>query len=242
MWPRIRWTLLPCRTERRFTADASHELRTPLAAMEAILSVIRLEPRENAEYELALDDIAEETARLRALAEGLLRLARCARPQPMDLVAGDASLLAEDVVEAMRPLAEAKGLDLASRIEPGLTVLGDSDSVIRVMLNLLDNAIKFTESGGTVTVSAFSQGDGTFVEVADTGIGIPADRHTSVFERFYRVDSSRSTPGAGLGLSLAQQMVHENGGELSVASKEGSGSTFTVRFNGDRSFWPALVG
>jgi heavy metal sensor kinase len=219
--------------ERRFTADASHELRTPLAAMEAILSVIRSEPRERAEYEQALDDIAEETARLRALAEGLLRLARGARPQPTDLVAVDVSVLAEDVVEAMRPLAEAKGLDLESRVQPGLMVRGDSDSVIRVMLNLLDNAIKFTESGGTVTVSAYSRGESTFVEVADTGIGIRADRLTSIFERFYRADSSRSAPGAGLGLSLARQMVHDNGGELTVASEEGRGSTFTVRLNQD---------
>jgi signal transduction histidine kinase len=215
--------------ERRFTADASHELRTPLAAMEAILSVIRSEPREAAEYEQALDDLAEETARLRALAEGLLRLARGAQPQPVDLAPVDISVLADDVVEALRPLAEAKGIDLGPRIEAGLTVRGDSDGLIRIFLNLLDNAIKFTEPGGAVTVSAYSQGDSAVVEFSDTGIGIAADRLANIFERFYRADSSRSTPGAGLGLSLARQMVHDNNGALTVASEEGRGSTFTVR-------------
>ena len=215
--------------ERRFTADASHELRTPLAAMEAILGVIRSEPREAVEYEQALDDLAEETARLRALAEGLLRLARGSRPQQIDLVSVDISVLTEDVVDALRPLAEAKRLDLKSRIEPGVTVRGDSDSLIRVFLNLLDNAIKFTEPGGVVTVSAYLRGDSALVDVTDTGIGIAAGRLASVFERFYQADSSRSAPGAGLGLSLARQMVHDNGGQLSVASEEGRGSTFTVR-------------
>jgi signal transduction histidine kinase len=214
--------------ERRFTADASHELRTPLAAMEAILSVVRSEPRETAEYEQALDDLAEETARLCALTEDLLQLARGTRSQPTDLVPLNVSVLVEDVADALRPLAEAKGLYLESHVEPELTVSGDSDSLIRVFLNLLDNAIKFTERGG-VTVSAYCRGDSVLVDVADTGVGIPADRVASVFERFYRGDSSRSAPGAGLGLSLARQMVHDNGGDLTVASSEGRGSTFTVR-------------
>jgi heavy metal sensor kinase len=215
--------------ERRFTADASHELRTPLAAMEAILSVIRSEPRELAEYEEALDDLAEETARLRSLAEELLRLARGPRSRPAELEPVDLSLLGEDVVEAMRPLAEAKGLDLRCRIEAGLIVRADNDSLIRVFLNLLDNAIKFTQVGGEVTVAVYSRDGNALVEVSDTGIGIAANRLANIFERFYRADSSRSTPGAGLGLSLARQMVQDNGGELTVTSVEGQGSTFTVR-------------
>jgi signal transduction histidine kinase len=215
--------------EQRFTVDASHELRTPLAAMETIISVIRSEPRQPVEYEQALDDLAAQTARLRALAEGLLRLAKGARPQPAESIPVDISLLAEDVVEALRPLAQAKGVDLASRIEPARTALGDRDSLVRAVVNLLDNAIKFTGSGGVVTVSVFRQGDSIVVEVSDTGMGIPAGELGSVFEPFYQADASRSSVGAGLGLSLTRQIVLESGGEITVASEEGRGSTFTIR-------------
>jgi signal transduction histidine kinase len=213
--------------ERRFTADASHELRTPLAAMEAILSVVRSEPREAHEYEEALDDLADETARLRSLAEQLLQLSRQTQPERTDMAPVDLSILLADVADALHPLLEAKSLSLERRIEPGLHVLGDSDSLIRVFLNLLDNAIKFTERG-TITIAASLEGDKVRVDVGDTGIGISADRLPGVFERFYRADPSRSTPGAGLGLALANQIVRNHGGMLSVESTEGKGSTFTV--------------
>ena len=218
--------------ERRFTTDASHELRTPLAAMEAILGVIRSEPREPAEYEQALDDLAEETARLRALADDLLQLARGAQSVPRESAPIDISMLVEDVVEALRPLAEVKGLSLECRVDPGLEVAGDSDSLIRVFFNLLDNAIKFTEHGGiTVSVCARAGAD-VMVEVADTGIGIAADRLPSIFERFYRADPSRSAPGTGLGLALARQIIENHGGTLAASSTEGQGSKFTVTLRG----------
>ena len=217
------------RRERQFTADASHELRTPLAAMEAILSVVRSEPRTAAEYEEALDDLAEETARLRALAEDLLRLARGAQPIAAEFAPVDISMLVQDVADALRPLAEAKGLYLRSNVTQELTLTGDSDSLIRVFLNLVDNAIKFTEQGG-VTVRAYSDGGAAVVDVSDTGVGIPPERLPSIFERFYRVDSSRSTQGTGLGLALALQIVQNHGGTISARSSEGEGSTFTVRF------------
>jgi heavy metal sensor kinase len=213
--------------ERRFTADASHELRTPLAAMEAILGVIRAAPREPAEYQQALDDLAEETVRLRALAEDLLQLARGSHSVSPVVAPVDISALVGDVVDALRPLAEAKNLSLECRVDPDLTVMGDSDSLIRVFLNLLDNAIKFTEHG-SVAVSAHSQAGAVVVDVADTGVGIAADRLPSIFERFYRADPSRSAPGAGLGLALAQQIVQNHGGTLTAISGEGRGSTFTV--------------
>ena len=215
--------------ERQFTADASHELRTPLAAMEAILSVVRSEPRETVEYEQALDDLAEETARLRALAEDLLRLARGAQPVSAEFAPVDISVLVQDVVDALRPLAEGKDLYLECDIALDLTLTGDSDSLIRVFLNLVDNAIKFTEHGG-VTVKAYSEAGTAVVEVSDTGIGIPPELLPNIFERFYRADSSRSTAGTGLGLALALQIVQNHGGTLSARSSEGEGSTFTVRF------------
>jgi len=213
--------------ERRFTADASHELRTPLAAMEAILGVVRSERRKPAEYEQALDDLAEETTRLRDLVEDLLALARGARSATMEFATVDISTLAEDVVDALRPLAEAKNLTLECSAEPGLTARADSDGLIRVFLNLVENAIKFTEHGG-IKVSAGSRMDAVVVDVADTGIGIASDDLDAIFERFHRVDRSRSTPGTGLGLSLARRIVEDHGGTLTVRSREGKGSSFTV--------------
>jgi heavy metal sensor kinase len=213
--------------ERRFAADASHELRTPLAAMEAILGVVRAEPRDAADYQKALDDIADETSRLRALVEKLLELARSSRPTATDFTQVDVSTLVEDVGEVLRPLARAKGLSLECRLEPGLIVSGDSDSLIRLFLNLVENAIKFTERGG-VTISARRRGDGAVVEVADTGLGIAAERIPHVFERFYRGDPSRSAPGTGLGLALAQQIALNHKGTLTARSSEGEGSVFTV--------------
>ena len=215
------------RRERQFTADASHELRTPLAAMQAILSVTRQRRRKPAEYEQALDDLSEETERLCSLTESLLALAR-ADLHPIVLnETVDLSTLLEDVTESLRPLAEAKGLELACKTEGSLTVRGESDGLIRLFINLLDNAIKYTEHGN-VNVSALRDGDQVHVEVSDTGVGIPASHLPHVFERFYRVEQSRSKRGTGLGLSLAQQIVAAHGGKISAMSQAGKGSMFTV--------------
>jgi heavy metal sensor kinase len=213
--------------ERRFAADASHELRTPLAAMEAILGVVRAEPREAADYQKALDDLADESSRLRGLVEKLLELARSGRSTVADFTQVDVSTLVEDVADVLRPLARAKRVSLERRLEPGLTIDGDSDSLIRLFLNLVENAIKFTERGG-VSITAYRRGDSVVVEVADTGIGIAAERIAHVFERFYRADASRSAPGTGLGLALAQQIALNHKGTLTATSREGEGSTFTL--------------
>lgn len=213
--------------ERRFTADASHELRTPLAAMEAILGVIRAEPRSAEEYEQALDDLAEETTRLRKLVEDLLFLARGEHSGQEATETFDLSLLVQDVVDALSPLAEEKALSLQCQAEPRLQVRGKTDSLIRVFLNLIDNAIKFTDQGG-ITVTVYSTKESAVVAVADTGVGIPSAHLEHIFERFHRVDPSRSNPGSGLGLSLARQIILDHGGTLTVKSTEGRGSTFTV--------------
>jgi heavy metal sensor kinase len=217
--------------ERRFAADASHELRTPLAAMEAILEVVRAEPREAADYQKALEDLADEASRLRALVEKLLELARSGRPAATDFTQVDVSTLVEDVGDVLRPLARAKGLSLECRLEPGLTISGDSDGLIRLFLNLVENAIKFTERGG-VTISVHRRGDDAVIEVADTGVGIAVERLPHVFERFYRGDPSRSGPGTGLGLALAQQIALNHKGTLTATSHEGKGSVFTVTLPG----------
>jgi len=218
------------RRERQFTADASHELRTPLAAMQTILSVIRQERRTPEDYEQALDDLAEETDRLRALTEDLLRLARSDIRQSAVCETVDLSALLLDVSDTMRPLAEAKGLSLDCTIPEGISLTGDSDGLIRLFVNLLDNAIQFTEQGGITMVADRVDNGKLHVTVSDTGCGISAEHLPYIFDRFYRVDSSRTGRGAGLGLAIALEIAHAHGGTIDVNSEEGKGATFIVRF------------
>jgi heavy metal sensor kinase len=215
------------RRERQFTADASHELRTPLAAMQAILGVVREGERLTGEYRQALDDLAEETNRLRGLTEDLLRLARGEDKTSVTRERVALSDLLTDVADSLRPLAEARGLALRVQVPEGLALTGDMDALIRLFVNLLDNAIKYTERG-EITLAARSEADELIVEVMDTGIGIPPEHLPRIFNRFYRVDPARSAGGAGLGLAIARQIAQAHDGRLEVRSAPGAGSTFTV--------------
>ena len=215
--------------ERQFTADASHELRTPLTAMQAILSVIREKRRSPQEYEQALADLAEETDRMQVLAENLLHLAREDGSKTPSHESIDLSTLLRDVADSMRPLAESKALALSSKIPDNLILTGDRDDLIRLFVNLLDNAIKYTQRG-QITVSADQlKGGGLKVPIADTGIGISNEHIAHIFDRFYRVDKSRTIHSAGLGLAIALDIARAHGGSIEASSVAGRGSTFTVR-------------
>jgi len=215
------------RRERQFTADASHELRTPLAAMQATLSVMREKRRTPEDYELAMSDLSEETDRLRSLVEDLLQAARGETRHIAVREAVDLSTLLRDVTDSLRPLAEAKGLALTCQVADGLTLRGDSDALIRLFVNLLDNAVKYIEQG-SIELPAGTDQDKIRVRVADTGIGIASEHLPHVFDRFYRVDRSRSSPGAGLGLAIAQQIAQAHGGKIGVDSTPGVGTAFSV--------------
>ncbi len=217
--------------ERQFTADASHELRTPLAAMGTILSVVREQRRTSEEYEQALSDIAEESDRLRALTEDLLQLARGDLGRPNVHVPVDLSALLNDVSDAMRPLAEAKGLTLLCLAATGLIIEGDSDNLIRLFVNLLDNAIKYTVHG-MVTLAAERDPAGVAVTVADTGPGISPEHLPHIFDRFYRVDTARSGRGSGLGLAIAREIVSAHGGTIGAHTNLGQGTTLVVHLPG----------
>lgn len=215
--------------ERRFAADASHELRTPLAAIQTILSSTLARRRTPAEYEQVLADLDEETDRLRTLVEGLLHLAHgdAARSMAKDTV--NLSNLLVDVAGSLRPLAEDKGLELTADISDNLSVTGDSDALIRLFVNLLDNAIKYTEQG-QISLVADPRANGLVqVTIADTGVGIAAAHLPHIFDRFYRVDQSRTTSGAGLGLAIALSVAQAHGGTIGVESEIGKGSVFTVQ-------------
>ena len=215
------------RRERQFTADASHELRTPLAAMQAILTVTREQRRTPQDYELALGDLSEEANRLQSLVEDLLRLARGDAPAVAPRERVDLSSLLRDVTESLAPLAETKGLRLTSSVPAGLALTGDSDSLIRLFVNLLDNAVKYTDQGG-IALKADSKDHHLRVAISDTGVGISPAHLPHIFDRFYRADASRASRGTGLGLAIALEIAQAHGGTIKVGSRPGAGTTFTV--------------
>ena len=217
--------------ERRFSHDAAHELRTPLAAMQSILSVIAEQRRSPAEYQAALADLSEETDKLRALTDDLLRLARAEASEPLwePVELGE---LVPDVVDSLRPLADADQVRLTCLTEGDLAVVGDTDALIRLLVNLLDNAIKYT-AAGSIAVSVRGLPDQVLIEVADTGDGIAAEHLPHLFDRFYRADESRTTTGTGLGLAICREIARSHGGDIEVTSEPGAGSTFTVGLSRD---------
>jgi signal transduction histidine kinase len=208
-----------------FVADASHELRTPLAVIRANAEFLQQEQPESEEAA----EILAETDRLAALVDSLLALARgqggIAADRPLDL--GE---LVSASAQSMQPLASDRKVALDVEAAPGLEVRGDPDQLRQLVLILVDNALRYTPEGGRVRVDAHRNDGTAVVAVTDTGIGIDRSALKHVFERFYRADEARNRAdgGAGLGLSIAEQLVSDHGGRISAESAPGRGSKFTV--------------
>jgi heavy metal sensor kinase len=218
-------------TMRRFVGDASHELRTPLSIIRGEAEITLSRERAPAEYRESLAVIHDESRRLSRLVEDLLNLAR-ADSGRVTLRIGDFyfnDLLAE-CCRALQPAAGAKGLTLECRTAADVPFTGDEELLRRLVLNLLDNAVRYTPKGGTVTASVESQTEGVRLRIADTGIGIPAEAAPHVFERFFRADQARSREdgGFGLGLSIVKWIAESHRGAVEVESRPAEGSVFTV--------------
>jgi heavy metal sensor kinase len=218
---------------RRFLADASHELRTPLTVIKGELQELVAHEASQNEVREHIGSVLEEVARLEHLVSGLLVLSRLdagdAQREWLDVDLGE---LATSTVEQMRLLAEDRGIQLQSSALSPVTVRGDRGRLKQVIVNLLDNAIKFTPRGGVVSLRAESQEHYGLLEVSDSGIGIPAAAVPHVFDRFYRVDAARSREdgGAGLGLSIVHSICAAHAATIEVDSAPGSGSRFRVKF------------
>jgi heavy metal sensor kinase len=222
--------------QQRFVADASHELRTPLAILRGETDLALEQPRSPDDYRQSLLLIKDEAERLSRIVEDLFILAR----QPLDLPAivkerVDLNATVKDCVRAAQVLAARKNLGLKLSEAQPLILTGDEDLLKRLVLNLLDNAVKYTPESGEIFVELTGQNGHAQVVVRDTGIGIPEKDQPHVFDRFYRVDKARSRTlgGAGLGLSIAHWIVEAHGGTITVQSSQGKGSAFTVKLPND---------
>jgi len=214
---------------RDFVANVSHELRTPMTTIRAMSeTLLDDDTNDQALKERYLSRVIAEIDRLTRITEDLLVLS-IAESQTKAHVPFDLSELVAGVVSQLRAKSEAKSLDLHHEIEPGALISGNESQIVQVVVNLIDNAINYT-SEGQVSVAVEITPSECLLTVADTGIGIPAEDLSRVFERFYRVDKgrSRSTGGTGLGLSIVRNIVEAHGGRVTVSSILGQGTTFVV--------------
>jgi heavy metal sensor kinase len=216
---------------RRFIADASHELRTPLTVLRGEIEDCVQDPALPEETRVRLGSALEEVERLALIVEGLFAISRLdtgeaqakwARFDFADLVAATS--------DQMSLLAEDKEIKVEGQYAAGLIVEGDKSRMKQVVVNLLDNAIKYTPRGGSVKLTVGRKASHAVLEVEDSGIGIPQNALPRVFDRFFRVDDARSRElgGAGLGLSIVKSICSAHNGRVDVTSTEGKGSCFRV--------------
>ncbi len=234
------------RLRRELTANVSHELRTPLTSIKGFTETLlsgAMASEETCRRFLTIID--NEAARLMKLVDDLMVLSRLeSRAVAMEPAPVRLDDLISEAVGRMRPQAERRRIDLRATRVAAETVMADRDRILQVLTNLLDNAIKFTPPGGTVEVAAVLEADDAAVSVTDTGLGIPEEHLSRIFDRFYRVERSRSrlpspggeeTGGTGLGLAITRHIIEAHGGRIAVTSRMGHGSTFTFTLPRDQT-------
>jgi two-component system heavy metal sensor histidine kinase CusS len=213
----------------QFSADLAHELRTPLANIRGEAEVALNQLRSPNEYEAVLESIVAECARLSGIIDNLLFLARAeAAESQVRLSVFDGRSAIDKIATYNEAIAEERHLSIhcagAGQVDADPILFG------RAVSNLVDNAVRFTPEGGEITISIKSDPEGAQISVGDTGCGIPKEHLSRIFDRFYRVDFSRSSEGTGLGLALVKSIIDLHGGSVSVKSETGRGTVVTLRF------------
>ncbi|HUZ50974.1 MAG TPA: ATP-binding protein [Streptosporangiaceae bacterium] len=218
---------------RDFVANTSHELKTPVGALALLAETVEDAADDPEAVRRFAGRMRQEAARLTNLVQDLITLSRIQAAEPIpDPVPADLDAVVAEALDRCRMKATARGIELASTGTRHLSVLGDEDLLVTALRNLLDNAVAYSPEKTRVLVSTSMDGtDVIELSVADQGIGIPERDLERIFERFYRVDPARSrvTGGTGLGLAIVKHVTAAHGGNVKVTSKEGAGSTFTLR-------------
>lgn len=217
--------------QKQFTGDASHELRAPLAIIEAESTLALRKDRTKNDYQRSLETISQEARRMSHIVDQLLALARAdSGKEKLSLRRVNLGRLVSKLGSDVEMLCRDKGLKYQLDQMENLVIKGDRAKLRQLLLNILDNAIRYTPRGGEISVSVEAEGEMAVVAISDTGIGIPPGDLPHIFERFYRVDKarSRSEGGSGLGLAIAKHIAEIHGGRIEVESKQGTGSTFRV--------------
>lgn len=219
--------------ERRFTSDAAHELRTPLTTLKGQIDVTLSQPRSTESYIDTLTTLNEQVDRLISSSKSLLFMARLDQGEwkiEQELI--DLQDFLPAVIDLVQPMAEEKDITVTQKLTP-VTVRANHDLLIQAVLNLLDNALSYSDKGDSIAVSAFAEGEKICIRVSDTGIGIASEHLPHLFARFYRVDASRThaggREGTGLGLAIVQKIVQAHRGTITVDSTVSAGTSFTIK-------------
>ena len=221
---------------REFVANVSHELKTPLTSISGFIETLQAGAAEDPEIRSRfIDIIAIETSRLKRHIEDLLVLSDIENKKKNELTEFDVGDAIERTVEILQPIADEKDINIIMEFDDDISLKGSSDRFSQMMLNLIENAIKYSDVGSRIWVKAVKGYDKLFISVKDEGIGIAPEHHQRLFERFYRVDKSRSKKvgGTGLGLSIVKHIAVLFGASLNVESEVGEGTTFYVTFDID---------
>ncbi len=216
-------------SQKQFIQDVSHELKTPLTILKGELDVTLKKIRSQKEYESVLISSLEEIDKISRIVENLLTLARLDdKDIRLDIRPLDLNMLLATILNDIKILGEQKNINIDFIPRDNMKIEADKDQIRRALLNLLDNAVKYTPPNGSVGLQVIRDGNFAKIKINDTGGGIPESELPRIFDRFYRVDKSRSSDGFGLGLSIAKSIVEVHHGKIEVESKPGLGATFTV--------------
>ncbi|MFZ9760843.1 MAG: ATP-binding protein [Candidatus Kapaibacteriota bacterium] len=216
---------------KQFTADVSHELRTPLAILTGELEVALRSDKSPEEYQSLLISALEEVGRLSKVVRTLLDLSRAETGQvTIEHTNVNLSTMLDDLSEDAMILAEERSISVGSMIEPGIVIDGDSVRLHQALLNIVDNAIKYTPSGGDILMRLVKEGDRAILRVSDTGVGIAKEHLPHIFDRFFRADQARSQDiqGNGLGLSIVKWIIEAHEGTIRAESTPGKGTMITI--------------
>jgi len=218
--------------QKQFTGDASHELRAPLAVIEAEATLALQRDRDSDEYQKSLTTVAEEVGHMSKIIDQLLKLARAdAGREMLSFEKVKLDELLRDLCSSLQKKSEENDVKLELTVLNEATVEGDRAMLKLLFSNIIENAIRYTERGGKITMLMRREGEGAFVHITDTGIGISKEDLPHIFDRFYRVDKarSRSEGGSGLGLAICKQIAELHGGDVTAESEPGKGTTFTIK-------------